>query len=138
MLEAITSWFPWRRKPEPRVERRKLPRRRENVPVEIQSGLSLTWATAVDMHEQGIMVLSKRSWAPGTTVFLHLKRFRLMGFAEVRHCTRRGRKYAVGMMFRAPLMSQEIGAWRFERICLRSWLKNEHSAAPTAHFFPRV
>ncbi len=94
-----------------------VPRRQIRFPARIQSGNGCFHAMGMDLHDQGAMLVSKQAWAQGTVLFLDLKCFWLMGFAEVRHCTMRNdRNYAIGLQFRAPLMRQELGTWQIERV----------------------
>jgi hypothetical protein len=59
----------------------------------------------VNMHAEGALVMASKPLAPQSPVFVHLKSLGLMGFGQVRHCTRRGPwRYAIGVGFPAPLM----------------------------------
>jgi hypothetical protein len=104
------------RKVMPPVERRNGPRLRRAFAAEIQDPDGLVPATGVDFHDQGVMLVSKRAWATGAILFLDLKSFRMMGFAEVRHCTSHKGNYAIGLQFCSPLMQREVGTWRIERV----------------------
>ena len=69
------------------------------------------------MHAEGAMVLASRPLAPQSVVFVRLKSFKLMGFAQVRHCTERGLwGYTIGLAFSSPLMQEELGAWQFQHV----------------------
>jgi hypothetical protein len=71
----------------------------------------------VDINCGGALMLATRPLAPGSVVFVHVKNFGLMGFAQVRHCTARGvNLYAIGVEFPKPLMRDEIGTWQFHRV----------------------
>jgi hypothetical protein len=71
----------------------------------------------VNMHAEGALVIASQPLAPQSVVFVHLKSFRLMGFARVRHCTARGLwSYAVGVHFPAPLMQEHAGRWQFHQV----------------------
>jgi len=71
----------------------------------------------LDIHRDGAGVISKQPFAPGSVVFVHLKSFRLRGFAHVRHCTPQdASSYLLGLEFRSPLMREEAGNWQFHRI----------------------
>ena len=59
----------------------------------------------VNMHAEGALVMASKPLAPESPVFVHLKSFGLMGFGQVRHCTKRGPwRYAIGVGFPAPLI----------------------------------
>ena len=63
------------------------------------------------MHAGGAMVMASRPLAPHSVVFVRLRSFKLMGLAQVKHCTEQGLwSYAIGVAFPAPLMSEEIGS----------------------------
>jgi hypothetical protein len=71
----------------------------------------------VDIHCGGALILATRPLAPESVIFLHVKNFGLMGFAQVRHCSARGvNLYAIGVEFPKPLMRDEIGTWQFHRV----------------------
>ena len=70
----------------------------------------------VDVHSGGALVTAWQLLAPETVLFIHLKSFGLVGFAQVRHCRRQGLLgYAIGLEFPAPLMREEAGSWQFHR-----------------------
>ena len=74
-------------------------------------------ARGVDINCGGALMLATRPLAPESVVFVHVKNFGLMGFAQVRHCTARGvNLYAIGVEFPKPLMRDEIGTWQFHRV----------------------
>jgi hypothetical protein len=74
-------------------------------------------ARGVNFDRFGALVKLKRELTPGSRVFLYLKSERLMGWATVRHCSRKGPlTYRVGMQFRGPLMRVEAGHWEFQRV----------------------
>jgi hypothetical protein len=71
----------------------------------------------VDIHRDGALVLTRLPLAPKSVVFVRLKTFGLMGFAQVRHCTKRGWwNYAIGVEFPASLMRDEVGTWQFHHV----------------------
>ena len=65
----------------------------------------------LDISAGGAAVRSKQPFSAGSAVFVNIKSQCLMGVGHVRHCTPRGRRYAVGLEFRSPLMSSERGNW---------------------------
>ncbi|MBZ5622533.1 MAG: hypothetical protein LAQ69_27935 [Acidobacteriia bacterium] len=68
----------------------------------------------VDLNNAGALITSGVPLAPGDGVFLYIESERLMGWAEVRHCVRRGMfGYHVGLKFRGSLMRATEGDWRF-------------------------
>jgi hypothetical protein len=74
-------------------------------------------ARGVNFDRFGALVKLKSELTPGSPVFLYLKSERLMGWATVRHCSRKGPlTYRVGMQFRGPLMRVEAGHWEFQRV----------------------
>jgi len=44
----------------------------------------------VDMNKSGALVSTAKPMTPGERVFLYIESQKLMGWAEVRHCTKRG------------------------------------------------
>lgn len=74
-------------------------------------------ARGVNLHQEGALVIASRPLPPQSAVFVHLKSLGLMGFARVRHCTKRGPwLYAIGMEFPAPLMREAAGSWQFHQV----------------------
>jgi len=54
----------------------------------------------VDIHEFGAGIRSKKPLTPGSSVFVHLKDFKMVASAEVRHCMSRGPLgYFIGLKF---------------------------------------
>jgi hypothetical protein len=73
----------------------------------------------VNMHAEGAMLMASRPLTPHSVVFVRVNTFKLVGFAQVRHCTEWGLwSYAIGVAFRAPLMREEFGTWQFHQIYL--------------------
>jgi hypothetical protein len=71
----------------------------------------------LDIHRDGAGVISKEPFSPDSVIFVHMKSFRLRGFAHVRHCTQRDKSsFVIGLEFRSPLMREEAGDWQFHRI----------------------
>jgi hypothetical protein len=80
----------------------------------IQCRVTLSWEDAeghtcsmrvrgLDMSRLGARVESSEPMAPGTFVFLQAPELKLMGGAVVKHCSRRGFNYRIGVEFRNPL-----------------------------------
>jgi len=70
------------------------------------------------MHAEGALVIASQPLAPHSVVFVRLKSFGLMGFAHVRHCTkRRPWSYAIGVMCPTGLMKEQAGPWQFHQVC---------------------
>jgi hypothetical protein len=70
-----------------------------------------------DLHELGAGVLSPIGIQPGTNVFIDLKSKGVVGFANVRHCTPRGKdNFAIGLEFPTELMPRQPGQWNYTRV----------------------
>src|SRR5262249_32851101 len=73
--------------------------------------------SGVDMHHYGAGIRCRHQLEVGSVVFVHFKSLKLMGFAFVRHCTkRRFSRYFIGLEFRSPLLPEERGRWHFQHI----------------------
>ena len=71
----------------------------------------------VDLNKSGARVTSGVPLAPGSAVFLYIASQELIGWAEVRHCGRRGMfGYHIGLEFRGSLMRAMEGTWEFASI----------------------
>jgi len=67
----------------------------------------------VDLNQSGALVILGVPLAPGSAVFVYIESQRLMGWAEVRHCGRRGMfGYYIGLEFRGSLMRAMGGTWQ--------------------------
>jgi len=113
---SVRAWLGLPSKAAPLAERRNTLRLKRPFEAEIHDRGGRVAATGLDFHDQGAMLVSKRPWAKGAVLFVDLKSFHLMGFAEVRHCTSYKRGYAIGFQFCSPLMQHELGRWQFERV----------------------
>jgi hypothetical protein len=60
-------------------------------------------ARAVDVSKTGILVQSEEPVKEGTVVFLQTANFTALGKAAVRHCTRKGMRYRIGLYLPDPL-----------------------------------
>ncbi len=60
-------------------------------------------ARGVNMSEGGAMIETGAAIESGTAVWLDFSELQLNGTARVRHCTRKGRGYLVGLCFTGPL-----------------------------------
>jgi hypothetical protein len=68
----------------------------------------------VDLNKSGALVTVGVPLAPGSPVFVFIESQKLMGWAEVRHCGRRGMLgYHIGLEFRGSLMRAMGGTWQF-------------------------
>lgn len=71
----------------------------------------------VDLNKSGARVTVGVPLAPGSTVFLYIQSQKLMGWAEVRHCTsRRMFGYRIGLEFRGSLIPATEGTWQFTSV----------------------
>jgi hypothetical protein len=71
----------------------------------------------LNVHAEGALFMASEPLAPQSVVFVRLKSFGLMGFAQVRHCTdREPWGYAIGVEFPTPLMREEAGPWQFHQV----------------------
>lgn len=77
-------------------------------------------ARGINLDRSGALVKSRVAAQPGSPVFLYLESERLMGWATVRHCSRKGLLgYRVGMQFRGSLIRAEAGNWEFQCLAER-------------------
>ena len=71
----------------------------------------------VDLNKSGALVSTAKPMTPGARVFLYIESQKLMGWAEVRHCTKRGwLSYHVGLEFRGSLMRTLNDDWEFSSV----------------------
>ena len=98
-------------------ERRRRKRMKMSFDAELSvHGRSLA-VDGVDLHEYGARVVCHTGIAPGTQVLINLLTKRVVGFAHVRHCTRRGNgTFGIGLQFPAELMPKQPGPWTFTRV----------------------
>ena len=102
-----------------RLERDRRINRRLKVKFEarISSESGRMQVDGVNIHPEGALVMARQPLAPQTVVFVQLKSFGLMGFAQVRHCTGQGESgYAIGVEFPSPLMKEEVASWQFQQV----------------------
>lgn len=103
--------------PPARNHRRSVPRRAVRFDGVLCTPVSECRVRGVNLHEGGALVIATKPLPAESVVFVHMKSLKMMGFAYVRHCTRKGwLRHAVGLKFRGPLMREGIGTWRFEHI----------------------
>jgi hypothetical protein len=100
----------------PRRESRTHLRVKSHFQASISGPAGTLHASGIDLHENGVGLRTWRRLEPGSVVFLHLGTFRMVGFATVRHSTPRGLGFHAGLAFRAPLMREDMGRWRFHHI----------------------
>lgn len=71
----------------------------------------------IDLNTAGALITSSVPLTPGSRVFLYIESERLMGWAQVRHCTRRRMfGYHVGLEFRGCLLPAMQGNWEFSSV----------------------
>ena len=71
----------------------------------------------IDLSKSGALVSSSVALRPGSRVFLYIESRKLMGWAEVRHCAKRGWfGYQIGLEFRGSLMRTINGDWDFATV----------------------
>jgi hypothetical protein len=101
------------------------------IPAEFKASLNgvfgTVYVTGVDATRDGAGVRAMEPLAIGTLVFLKISTLGLMGFAHVRHCSKRGSGYLLGLKFREALARDrdDAGAdWerrRLRREAIRVW-----------------
>ena len=70
----------------------------------------------IDLNNSGALVTSKAPAPPGSVVFLYIKSHGLMGWGKVKHCSRSGLKYRIGLEFRGSLLRAREGDWNFSTV----------------------
>jgi DnaJ-like protein/PilZ domain-containing protein len=60
-----------------------------------------TLARGLDISASGARIETLEEIPPGTAIYIQARRYNLMGHAHVRHCSRRGSSYVVGLEFTA-------------------------------------
>jgi hypothetical protein len=83
------------------------PRSEERYPVDLQ--VFLTWhkngvaqrvvGRCVNLSPSGARLETRDKLETHSTVLVHSEQFGRMGLASIRHCTRKGMKYDVGLQF---------------------------------------
>jgi hypothetical protein len=92
------------------------------IPSDFQATLAGPFGTlavsGVDASRNGAGVQSHEALEVGTLVFLRITDVNLMCFATVRHCSRRGDGYLLGLKFREPLAREraEGDDWSRSRV----------------------
>ena len=67
----------------------------------------VVWARAVEMSGSGVTIESILPFRTGSFVTLRAKGLNLLtGCAHVRHCTRRGWKFRIGLSFDTPVTAR--------------------------------
>jgi len=69
-----------------------------------RTGKKLAECKGVNMSIAGAMVISPEPVPIGEPVYIHFKELRLIGNAQVRHCTRKKSRYMLGLEFRGSLV----------------------------------
>jgi len=101
------------------------------IPAEFEASLSGSfgslYVSGVDATRDGAGVQAMEPLAIGTLVFLKISTLGLMGFAHVRHCSKRGSGYLLGLKFREPLtrdrdyLDEDWSRQRVRRAAIRVW-----------------
>jgi hypothetical protein len=101
------------------------------IPAEFEASLNgpfgTVFVTGVDATRDGAGVQSMEPLAIGALVFLKISTLGLMGFAVVRHCSKRDNGYLLGLKFREPLMRDrdyveaDWSRQRVRREAIRVW-----------------
>jgi hypothetical protein len=92
------------------------------LPADFQATLAGSFETlccsGVDANRDGVGVQAAQALPLGALVFLRITDLGLMGFAHVRHCSRRGEGYLLGLQFRDALSRGrgDIGNWSVEQL----------------------
>jgi hypothetical protein len=69
-----------------------------------RTGKKLAECKGLNMSIAGAMVISPEPVPIGEPVYIHFRELRLIGNAQVRHCTRKKSKYMLGLEFRGSLV----------------------------------
>ena len=118
MTESLQRLFTWpaalfgnsdNPKPQTRAESRCLARVPVKTPVTVQwrddgQREQAIAARCIEISESGATIEFPGSIRAGTVVWLSFTKLRLTGSARVKHCTRRGFWYRVGVRFSGSLM----------------------------------
>lgn len=75
--------------------------------------------TGIDAHRHGAGVQATEPLPLGTLTFLRITDLKLVGFAHVRHCSKRGDGYLLGLQFRDGLSRERDEAeanWDYRRV----------------------
>jgi len=68
----------------------------------------------IDLNNSGALIATRKPVVIGSDVFVYLTTAGLMGWAQVRHCSRIGFcRYQIGLHFRGPLMHSQEGNWQY-------------------------
>src|SRR5262245_37367400 len=95
--QEIAGLFPFLFKPRTlHPQRRPLKRAKQRFAAEISTSACSEQVRGIDIHQFGIGVISSRPFVPGDLVVVRIKCTMTMGFAYVRHCTKRRGVYNVG------------------------------------------
>lgn len=115
-LWAVTGRRPWNL-PWGQPDRRVGHRLKVHFDARISGESGWMRVRGVNLHPEGALVIAGEPSTPQSVVFVRLKSFGLIGFAQVRHCTRLGPwSYAIGVQFPAPLMQEQAGPWQFHQV----------------------
>jgi len=102
-----------------RADSRRHARLRANFQASLSGSFGTIGVMGSDVNRKGAGVQSHTALPLGSMVFLRITNLGLMGFAYVRHCSRYGQGYQLGLQFRERL-TREYGArdhqWTAQRL----------------------
>jgi hypothetical protein len=73
-------------------------------------------ARGVNFHRSGALVLAPYPAPVGTRVLVHFETLNMAGSAYVRHCTRRGSDYSIGLEFQGSLVREHMAGWELQLV----------------------
>jgi hypothetical protein len=76
-------------------------------------------ARGVDFHRGGALVIAPYPAPVGARVLVHFQTLNLAGSAFVRHCTRRGSDYSIGLDFHGSLVREHMAGWELQLVHTR-------------------
>jgi PilZ domain len=98
-------------------ERRRFRRVKSSFKAELTVDGRAFKAQGTDRHPHGARVVTEIEIVPGKQILIHLVQKRVVGFAYVRYCSRRGDgTFAIGLEFSGELMPKEPGPWNYTRV----------------------
>ena len=76
-------------------------------------------ARGVNFHRSGALVIAPYPAPVGTRVLVHFETLNLAGSAFVRHCTRHGSDYSIGLDFHGSLVREHMAGWELQLVHTR-------------------